>query len=513
MINLAKTIMVQGTSSNVGKSILTAALCRIFLQDGYRVAPFKAQNMALNSFVTPAGGEMGRAQVVQAEACRIDPDVIMNPVLLKPTQQASSQIVVLGKPIGNLSATHYHNSYKDKAWEVITQSLEKLMADFQVLVIEGAGSPAEVNLKANDVVNMRVAREVNSPVLLVADIDRGGALASIVGTLELLEPEERALIKGLIINKFRGDLNLLKPALDFLEEKTGKPVIGVIPYFSDIKIPEEDSVVIETINTSYQDKAKLDIAVINLPHIANFTDFDALADEIDVKLRFVKKGISLGNPDLIIIPGSKNTIADMLYLESSNLSREIKDLTLLHNTPVIGICGGYQILGRKMNDPYQIESDLGECRGLGLLPIETEFLTEKVTSQVKGQVIVNNGLLTGCQGLNIEGYEIHMGRTEIIEKIKPPFVLIERGGIKIQVADGAISPNGLILGTYLHGIFDNDLLRRQILNNIRISKGWKPIQSPTVNTKSEREKAFNNLAELVRKNINLPYLYEIMGLR
>jgi len=509
---MAKTIMLQGTSSNVGKSVLTAALCRIFLQDGYYVAPFKAQNMALNSYITATGGEMGRAQVVQAEACKIEPSVCMNPILLKPTQHASSQVIVLGKPIGNISASKYHNQYKDKAWEIITQSLENLLKDYQILVIEGAGSPAEVNLKANDVVNMRVAKEIQAPVLLVADIDRGGALASIVGTLELLEPEERDLVKGLIINKFRGDINLLKPALDFLEEKTGKSVLGVIPYFEDIKIPEEDSVIIETVNTFSKQTEKLDIAVINLPHISNFTDFDALADEIDVEIRYVKKGMALGQPNLIIIPGSKNTIADMHYLHTSSLSQQIKDAVIKNEIPIIGICGGYQILGKKMFDPKKTESDIGEYSGLGLLNIQTEFAVEKITSQVKGKVLYNQGLLKGCSGLKIEGYEIHMGVTELENKLDIPFVISERSGKNIHLLDGAVNYAGLVLGTYIHGIFDNDLLRRQILNNIREAKGWEPIIEPTAITKVLREESFNKLAEVVRENINLSLIYEIMGL-
>jgi len=504
--------MLQGTSSNVGKSVLTAALCRIFFQDGYLVAPFKAQNMALNSFVTANGGEMGRAQVVQAEACRIEPDVIMNPILLKPTRHAASQVIVLGRPVGNFSAAEYHNQYKDKAWQVIIQSLEKLLKDYQVLVIEGAGSPAEVNLKANDVVNMRVAKEIMAPVLLIADIDRGGALASIVGTLELLEPEERDLIRGLVINKFRGDINLLKPAIDFLENKTQKPVVGVIPYFDDIKIPEEDSVVIETANTKVKNQEKLDLAVINLPHISNFTDFDALDAEIDVELRYVKKGMTLGNPDLIIIPGSKNTIADMEYLRISGLAQDILDSVKNKKTPIIGICGGFQLLGEELIDANKVESDLGHCTGLGLLPIKTEFTSDKITSQVKGNILTNKGLLKGCSNLEIEGYEIHMGISQINRQIEAPFCLSERSQQKIQLHDGVINSDGLILGTYLHGIFDNDLLRRNILNNIREIKGLKPIAEPTVVTRQIRDEALDNLAKVVRENINLPLIYQIMGL-
>ena len=505
---MAKTIMLQGTSSSVGKSVLSAALCRIFVEDGFQVAPFKAQNMALNSFVTSTGGEMGRAQVVQAEACRIAPDVIMNPILLKPTEPAVSQVIVLGKPVGNLSAAFYHHNFKEEVWKVITESLAVLMANYEILVIEGAGSPAEVNLKANDVVNMRVAKEIQTPVLLVADIDRGGALASIVGTLELLEPEERQLIKGLIINKFRGDINLLQPALDFLEQRTKIPVVGVIPYFTDFKIPEEDSVVIETLSSGIKDKDKIDIAVINLPHISNFTDFDALAYEPDVEIRYIKEADTLGKPDLIIIPGSKNTIADMHFLRNTGLAEKLTYLHENYQVPIIGICGGYQILGKKLIDPYEIESSLGECTGLGLLDIETEFIPEKVTTQITGEVYGNKGLLSACQALKVAGYEIHMGKTSLKGIEEYPFALDK----DTQISEGSMSSDGLVFGTYLHGIFDNDLLRRQILNNVRNFKGWLPIEASSINVSALQEEAFNKLAKIVRDNVNLPFLYEIMGL-
>ncbi|MFZ7102597.1 MAG: cobyric acid synthase [Peptococcaceae bacterium] len=508
---MANMIMLQGTSSNVGKSVLTAALCRILLQEGLKVAPFKAQNMALNSYVTSSGGEMGRAQVVQAEACKIAPDVLMNPILLKPTQPASSQVIVLGKPIGNLSAVDYHRKFKETAWKVICASLEELKNNYEVLVIEGAGSPAEVNLKANDIVNMRVARELNSPVLLVADIDRGGALASIVGTLELLEDEERDLIKGIIINKFRGDIDLLTPAIEFLEHKTHKPVLGVIPYFTEFRIPEEDSVAIENFNTAYTGNEKLDIAVINLPHIANFTDFDALSAERDVELRYVKEAAALGKPDLIIIPGSKSTIADMTYLCKSGLAEKIKSLAF-DGIPVIGICGGFQILGQRLLDPHRTESELECCTGLALLDIETVFATNKITSLVKGRVKYESGLLKGCNDFLITGYEIHMGTTKVNKKIASPFLLEERSNQNITAFDGAIAESGNVLGTYLHGIFDNDLLRRQMINNIRQKKGWESLAYTGLDIKEQRDKDLDKLAEHVRKNLDVKLLLQIMGL-
>ncbi len=395
MGNRAKTVMFQGTSSNVGKSVLAAAFCRIFYQDGYRVAPFKAQNMALNSFVTKDGGEMGRAQVVQAQAAGIEPDVIMNPVLLKPTGNSCSQVIVLGKPVGNLSAQEYHLKYNTTALDVVQNSLERLSWENEIVVIEGAGSPAEVNLKDRDIVNMRVAKLADAPVFLVADIDRGGALAAVVGTLELLYPDERPYVKGIVINKFRGDIKLLQPALDFLEEKTGVPVLGVVPYYTDFSIPEEDSVVLEERqNLSAGNAEKLDIAVLSIPRISNFTDFDPLAAEPDVNLRYVQDAAGLGAPNLIILPGSKNTSEDLQFLWETGLAREVVRLAGA-GTAVMGICGGYQMLGRMIHDPDQTESSRGSVPGLGLLDIETTFLAEKVTLQVKGRVYGQGFCLDG----------------------------------------------------------------------------------------------------------------------
>lgn len=504
--------MFQGTSSNVGKSALTAAFCRILLQDGYHVAPFKAQNMALNSFVTKDGGEMGRAQVVQAEAAKLEPDVRMNPILLKPTQDARSQVIVLGKPTGNLSAKEYHREYKNKAWEVITQSMKYLTNTYEALLIEGAGSPAEINLKENDVVNMRVAKELKAPVLLIADIDRGGAIASVVGTLELLDDEEKNLVKGIIINKFRGDIDLLTPALEFIEEKTGKPVLGVVPYFADIAIPEEDSVVIEKKSSKEKADDLLDIAVINLKHLSNFTDFDILNDEIDVNLRYVKKVEDLGNPDMIIIPGSKNSIGDMLFLKETGFDLAIKNASD-KGTWIMGICGGYQLLGKMIFDPQKTESDLIELAGLGLLDITTLFNNEKITSQVEGIVIEDEGLLKGCKGEKFYGYEIHMGLTEFGTERVNPFCIENRFGEETKISDGVLNSDRKVLGTYIHGIFDADSLRRKLLNNLRIEKGWEAIKGSNTNYKLEKEKAFNELADVVRKSFKMDEVYKIMGLK
>lgn len=520
---MAKPIMLQGTGSNVGKSALAAALCRIFYQDGYRVVPFKSQNMALNSYVTKDGGEMGRAQVVQAEAAGIEPRVEMNPILLKPSGNACSQVVVMGKPVGTKSAREYHLEYNLMAVGLIEECLAKFHKDFEVIVIEGAGSPVEVNLKPRDIVNMRVAKMAKSPVLLVADIDRGGALAAVVGTLELLDPEERDLVAGIIINKFRGDLELLKPALDFLEAKTGKPVLGVVPWFQGFRIPDEDSVALETVRSGESKGGEINVAVIALPFISNFTDFDALEDEVDINLYYVRKGekISqlgkyekLGRPDLVIIPGSKNTIGDMLYLRQSGLGEEIKRLASA-GVPVIGICGGYQILGREIHDPLRTESDLDKIEGLGLLDTVTHFETEKATYQAEGVIIPGRGMFLECvSGEKVSGYEIHMGATTLGDSSKPAFRLTNRSQETVDVLDGAVSQDGLVLGTYLHGIFDNDTLRRSIINTLRTRKGLEPLNADeALSTRARKERDFDRLAEVVRGSLDMDKIYALMGLR
>lgn len=502
-------LMIQGTSSNVGKSVLAAALCRIFYQEGYLTSPFKAQNMALNSFVTINGGEMGRAQVVQAQAAGREPDVLMNPILLKPTGQASSQVIILGKPQGNLSAMRYHGEYQRKTWPIVQECLQKLIKENEILIIEGAGSPAEVNLKQNDIVNMRVAMEIKAPVLLVADIDRGGALASVVGTLELIEPEERALVKGIILNKFRGDIKLLQPALDFLAQKTGIPVLGVIPYYTDFSIPEEDSVVLEkekTAGPTADPSQMLDIVVIRLPFISNFTDFDALRDEPDVQLRYVKKAEDLGNPDLVILPGSKNTLADLGFLHESGLAVKLKQ-RWLDSGPIIGICGGYQMMGRLVRDPYHTESNLEEIPGLDILPMETEFHPEKHTVQSQGIIIGNNLFLKRCQGQQVVGYEIHMGRSFADKGTNALFNLSANDS---NYTDGLQA--GSAMGTYLHGIFDNDHLRQSLLEWLWELKGKERPVDNTTSQAALREIAFNQLADLVHRNLDLPALRVIMGL-
>lgn len=504
---MAKTIMLQGTSSHVGKSILTTALCRIFLQDGQKVVPFKAQNMALNSYVTKTGGEMGRAQVAQAEAAGLDPIVEMNPVLLKPTGNSCSQVVLMGKPIGNMSAKEYHIGYSLQALGVIKECLDKLGAEFDTIVIEGAGSPAEVNLKANDIVNMRIAKMLTAPVLLIADIDRGGALASVVGTLELLDPDERDLIKGIIINKFRGDIDLLKPALDFLETKTGKPVIGVVPHLDQLGIDDEDSVSLDDKQVNIL--SDLDIAVIRTPKISNFTDFDAFANEIDVTVRYIQQGESIGNPDLILLPGSKNTIEDLLYLRQQGFEEQIIKL-VESGTPLIGICGGYQMLGKQISDPDHTESNLDTISGLGLLDIATTFTPNKITHQVTANCSNNGFLGLNLTYENLVGYEIHMGLTEFLQTAEHAFTITSRSNQLSDSADGVVRSDGLVMGTYIHGIFDNDVYRRSILNALRVRKGLVPIE--TVNdTHTRKENSYNRLAETVRNSLNMDLLYTILG--
>lgn len=510
---MAKTIMVQGTASHVGKSVLVAALCRIFYRDGFRVAPFKSQNMALNSFVTRDGGEMGRAQVVQAEAAGRAPEVDMNPVLLKPTGQASSQVVVLGKPVGNLSAREYHSNFAGSAWEVICGAMQRLKDQNDIIVIEGAGSPAEVNLQATEIVNMRVAREAGAPVLLACDIDKGGALAAIVGTLELLSPEDRDRVAGIIINKFRGDLTLFQPAIDFIEDRTGKPVIGVVPYFQGFRIQEEDTVHEETLKKSRETCTRdIEIAVIHLPHISNFTDFDPFEDEPDVNLRYVGRGTPLGNPDMVIIPGSKNTIGDLAYLKRTGMAGEIRRVRE-SGTPVVGICGGFQILGRELHDPLHSESDIPSIEGLGLLDIATTFARDKVTTQVTALACGPGPLLEGARGAEVAGYEIHMGRTDLGVGVAPAFEITDRFGESNSTMDGAASADGKVWGTYIHGVFDSAPFRRKVINSLRLMKGLPALEdSVSLSAWEQRQRDYDRLAGVVRGSLDMARVYGMLGL-
>ena len=506
---MANYIMMMGTSSHVGKSILATAMCRILYRKGRKVVPFKAQNMALNSYVTRDGDEMGRAQVAQAEAAGMEPMVDMNPVLLKPTGNAASQVIIMGKPVGNMSAREYHRGYSLKAFDAVKEALRRLDKEYDTIVIEGAGSPAEINLKANDIVNMRVAKYLQAPVLLIADIDRGGALASLVGTLELLDEEERALVKGLVINKFRGDVTLLTPAIDFLEEKTGKPVLGVVPHIDQMGIDDEDSVSLEEKQAVPTD-GDVRIAVIQTPKISNFTDFDALAHEKDVALYYVKAVEDLGEPDVIMLPGSKNTTEDMLYLQKSGLGEKI----LAHakaGKAVIGICGGYQMLGEVIRDPQHTESQNDEAAGLGLLGMETVFASEKLTSQVVAQCQDLHFMGQSISADNLQGYEIHMGHTAFTrEADKHPFTVCQRRGKTCASQEGTANAAGNVFGTYIHGVFDNDVFRRSVLNAIRHSKGLEALAN-TRNVMAEKQQAYEHLADVVENALDMEKLYQIMG--
>src|SRR3990172_2311371 len=523
MIN--SSIMIQGTGSHVGKSILVCALCRILKQDGYRVAPFKAQNMALNSFVTKDGKEMGRAQVAQAEAAGIDPVVEMNPILLKPTGDCGSQVILMGKPIGNMTAKEY---YQKKAGfvSIIKDAYDKLRSKFDIIVIEGAGSPAEINLKDGDIVNMGMAEMASAPVLLVTDIDRGGAFAWIVGTLELLTTSERDRVKGIVFNKFRGDKSILKPGLDMLENRINKPVLGVIPYMHNLGIDDEDSVSLEDIGSKYarfKDAAELslnpkilsniqpsainhqpviDIVIIKLPRISNFTDFNMFTHEKDVKVRFVDKPENIGKPDLLIIPGTKNTIGDLTFLKERGIFGEIIELSR-QGTMTIGICGGYQMLGKQINDPHHVESSKDSIQGLGLLDTVTTFAREKQTYQVKARMLEHEHLFPVDDEL--VGYEIHMGETTYNghNSVRPFTMIIERAGEPVEILDGCISADGNVIGTYIHGIFDNDEFRSKLIDYLRLKKGLNPSNGRYADFKTIKELRYNELADIVRRNINM----------
>ena len=442
--------MVVGTSSGAGKSMIVTGLCRTLTKDGYKVSPFKSQNMALNSFVTRQGLEMGRAQVVQAYACGIEPEVYMNPILLKPTTDRKIQVIVNGKSIGNMSGIEY-GKFKTSLKPEIMKSYNYIRENYDISIIEGAGSPVEINIKGEDIANMKMAEMANAPVILVADIDRGGVFASIYGTIMLMAPEERARVKGVIINKFRGDVNILKPGLSKLEELTGVPVVGVMPY-SDIDIEDEDSLT-DRFKNSKENKG-IKISVIKLKHISNFTDIDALSIQDDVTINYVTSADELGNEDMIVIPGSKNTIDDLKDIKDRGIATEIIKASR-NGTVIVGICGGFQILGERVKDPYGIESDIKEIPGLGILDTETVMEKEKNTIQYTGKLVNTKGILEGLDGTEIKGYEIHQGVTVGNESS-----VTEDDHIVAVVKDN-------IFGTYLHGIFDNEKVTRTILNRIK----------------------------------------------
>lgn len=496
------SIMFQGTASSVGKSLLTAAFCRIFYQDGYQVVPFKSQNMALNSFITKDGREMGRAQVFQAEAAGIEPRVEMNPILLKPTTDVGSQVIVNGKVMSNMQASEYFR-YKTQLAEMVQKTYDQLAAEFDLVVIEGAGSPAEINLKTQDIVNMGMAKMAKSPVILIGDIDRGGVFASLYGTMMLLEPEERAMVKGVIINKFRGDVKLLESGLKQLEDLVGVPVLGVVPYLH-VQIDDEDSVTERFQRRQSGDGLK--VQVILLPHISNFTDFTPLEMEEDLNLSYVRRPEELEEADLVIIPGSKNTLEDRLYLQKTGwdtvLRRYARDGGLL-----IGICGGYQILGNMLHDPYETESSMKSLPGLGILNTETEMAEEKTTRQVEGTwTYENDSYFTGMKGLTITGYEIHMGQTKLADDLIHPIHLES-----LQQWDGGINQRGNVLGTYLHGIFENTVWTRQLLNNLRKIKGLEEKELTEQSYMELKDAEYDRLAEHVRKHVDLEKIVQIIA--
>ncbi|WP_346916837.1 cobyric acid synthase [Clostridium sp.] len=493
-------IMIQGTASSVGKSILVTALCRIFKQDGYSVCPYKSQNMSLNSYITLDGKEMGRAQVLQAYAAGLEPQVYMNPILLKPTTDKNCQIIFNGEVYGYSNAKEYHN-LKVKFKDDLKYAFEELENQFDIIVMEGAGSPAEINLRDNDIVNMGMAELIDAPVLLVGDIDKGGVFASLLGTIMLLSDAEKDRVKGTIINKFRGDISLLKPGVDSLEELTHRDCLGVVPYFK-LDLEDEDGAV--ELNKNITDK--IDIAIIKLPHISNFTDFDALSIEPDVSIRYVETVNEFKTPDLVIIPGTKNTLGDLEYLKKSGLYNKIREYE--DNGKIIGICGGYQMLGKVLEDPYGVETLLESMDGLDILPIKTVFEEKKVTTRVNG--IIAKDLINNNTSLNIYGYEIHMGKTTLMDEGKNLITINKSNNEEANHLDGVVNDKGNVMGTYIHGVFDGVEFRQHIINELRRNKGIE--EKVSMPYEHLREKELDKLADLVRSSIDMDKIYKIMGL-
>ena len=484
---MAKNIMIQGTMSNAGKSLLCAGLCRILRQDGYRVAPFKSQNMALNSFITKDGGEMGRAQVVQAEAAGIEPDVRMNPILLKPTTDVGSQVIIAGQVQGNMRAMEYYRRKREYI-PAILEAYNSLASEYDIIVIEGAGSPAEINLKQEDIVNMGLAKLEDAPVLLVGDIDRGGVFAQLYGTVALLEEDEQKRIKGTVVNKFRGDRSILEPGIRILEELCGVPVAGVIPY-THVDIDDEDSLTERFARTT--ERKLLDIAVIRLPRISNFTDFTPFERYANVSLRYVERVADLHSPDMILIPGTKSTIADLKWLRQSGLEAAVLKAASA-GTLVFGICGGYQMLGRRVSDPDQVEAaGTTEIQGLGLLDMDTVFQGEKVQTQVSGTFDGVTGMLSGLNGMSYTGYEIHMGRSQ--EKLPP------------------LQGRGNVYGSYIHGIFDAPDVSDGILKALCAKKGLDFSALGTFDLQEYKERQYNMLADAVRGGLDMELVYRVIN--
>ncbi len=499
---MSKSIMIQGTMSNAGKSLLVAGLCRIFKQDGFIAAPFKSQNMALNSYITKEGLEMGRAQVMQAQAAGLEPSVLMNPILLKPTNDIGSQIIVNGEVFGNMNARAYF-AYKKQLIPVIKAAYDKLQETAEIIVIEGAGSPAEINLKENDIVNMGLAKLVDAPVLLVGDIDRGGVFAQLLGTLMLLEKEEQKRVKGLIINKFRGDKTILDPGISMLEEKGGKPVVGVVPYM-DVSIEDEDSL---TTRFEKKEKALIDIAIIRFPRISNFTDFDRFEQLKDVSMRYVKSVAELGNPDMILLPGSKNTMGDLTWMRQNGLEAAIKKLS--ESSVVFGICGGYQMLGKSISDPFSVEEG-GKMRGMELLPIDTVLEKDKIRTQVRGSFHYVGGELSILSGMAIEGYEIHMGVSRGGPEVSALSLLTDKKDGRDK-ADGTFQNN--VYGTYVHGIFDHGEIAPAIIKCLAEKKGIAYDSGTPMDYEAFRETQYDKLAKVLREYLDMDYIYDLLGVK
>ena len=484
---MAKNIMIQGTMSNAGKSLLAAGLCRIFRQDGYRVAPFKSQNMALNSFITKAGAEMGRAQVVQAEAAGIEPDVRMNPILLKPTTDVGSQVIVNGQVQGNMRAMEYYRR-KREFIPAVMEAYNSLAQEYDIIVIEGAGSPAEINLKATDIVNMGLAELVDAPVLLVGDIDRGGVFAQLYGTIALLEPQEQRRIKGTIVNKFRGDRAILQPGIDILEKICGVPVAGVIPY-THVDIDDEDS--LSTRFHTGDGRKDIDIAVVKLPRISNFTDVSPLERFESVSVRYIERPDQLHQPDMILLPGTKSTIADLLWLRQSGLEAAICQQAA-RGCIVFGICGGYQMLGASVRDPLGVEAaGVTEVKGMGLLPMDTVFQGVKVQQQTGGVFGTISGPLHSLSGMAYTGYEIHMGRSG--QQLPP---LVSRGNV---------------YGSYIHGIFDGAGIAQAVIGDLAARKGIDPGTLTVFDPERYKQEQYDKLADAVRGGLDMDFVYRVLN--
>ena len=513
----AKPIMIQGTMSNAGKSLLAAGLCRVLSQDGLRVTPFKSQNMALNSFVTKDGLEMGRAQVVQAQAAGVEPDVRMNPILLKPSSDVGSQVIVNGEVRGQMKASEYFRTKRQLVPDIL-KAYDSLAEEADVIVIEGAGSPAEINLKSEDIVNMGLAEMVDAPVILVGDIDRGGVFAQLYGTVALQSEEDRRRIKGVVVNKFRGDRAILEPGLKTLEELCGVPVAGVVPYLH-VDIDDEDSLS-ERFGRDKETR-RIDIAVIRLPRISNFSDFSPFERYENVSLRYVERARDLRAPDMIVIPGTKSTIADLYWLRQSGLEASIQKAAS-GGTLVFGVCGGYQMLGQSLSDPEGVE-DGGSMKGLGLLPVTTTFTTEKTRTRVNGTLLHVEGNLKALENLKFEGYEIHMGKTELLEgcpmnqihdtvKKKDRQIPGMEPENRIENSTDGIS-HGNVYGTYIHGIFDKEKIVSEIVKSLAEKKGLSMEEVEGVDLKAFKESQYDLLADTLRKHLDMKAIYQIMGMQ